>query len=500
MKNKRKEFKIKDFERVAVVIRMIVIAIATGLLGFLGGWLFEGKIVLTLIVFGFLCFGCVVAWAISYIYSKRINILSMMDEDIKKKKYESVVEFGVSVSRALHLAGRNWERFMISEKVCDALKALPPGKEIQVNGQTEKVSLLRVKILLDDCGWAVYSINPFVYKEIAEGKIIGGISSCVEMAKNDKRIDTNKVYETTFIGLRHLFGMIIDNFDLEEKDRLINNEGKVKEYIKACELYGGLLGYLLEDEKMYDKNKKKDYQKLFFDICDGEDDDENSFFNNLKNWAEGNLKNNKKFAQTTYNFRAKYFYMLYKAKKILNPKEKDCKYMKNYLDNAENMAIKFVLGCASKEEDLDCIDIDKKILAEHEFTFPDTKRLSKAYLLLGKIVMISETVNKFSYAKTLFKKAAELSKGSRLGTYISAQKNIIAVNERILNNKLNNQRKSASNKADEVRIVLKEMNEIQEECKKVAPEDFVDAQMVESCKIRKKRYKNLINKYEKGDC
>lgn len=500
MTNNQKRSNEKELEKLAIITRTIVIAIATGLIGFLGGWIFEGRIVLSLIVFGFLFLGCIIAWISSYVFSKRINVLSIMDEDIKKGNYENAVKFGISVSRALHLSGRNWERFKISEKVCEALKGMPSEKEITIGDKVEKVSFLRAKMLIDDCGWSLYSISPFNYKNRAVNKIMGGIQLCVRMEHSTEVRD--KVYETTFKGLRHLFGMVIENFDREEKDKLANRQELLEQYIKDSQAYGELLGYLLGDTRMYDEREKTKYQELF-NYVSFSSDPNGGFLENLKKWAQKKLIDDKKFRQSTFYFRAKYFYSIFKANKMKDAlrNESRAEVLEACWNNAKEMALKLALGYAKDDNDLHCLygtfyceDIEK--YKDVKFASPDNERFVKAYLLLGKIAMVSENPSKFLDAKELFIKTTELSRGKRLVTYISAQKNIIAVNERLLNNVLNYSEIDNQTKREEVFKVLKEMEDIQIQCSQVAPEGFLDSEMKKSCKRRKKRYKKLISEYK----
>ena len=477
MSKKSKKNQPHSLEKAEVIIRAVVVAIATGMLGFFGSWLFDGRVVLSLVVLGFLCVGCIVAWLISYLCTRRIDVLAIMDDDIRKNKHESTVKFGISVSRALHLSGRNWERFKIAEKVCDALKALPADKEIKVHDRVERVSYLRAKILLDDCGWALYSINPMLYRKKAERKIMEGISACVRMMRSDE--PDPKVCETAFVGFRHLFGMVVENFEREGKDKLAQNQPLLAQYIEDCQTYGGLLGYFLGDVKMYDSGSEEQYRALFDEITLGADA-MGVAFDRLTEWARGALSNpeNKKFRQSTFNFRSKYFYTMYKAMRLMHGPGEEL--VDKYWRQAKEMALKFALGYARKEADIDFLrstfyaaDVEK--YRAEWFIYPDSERMVKSILLLGKVAMVREKAS-----------------------YISAQKNIIAVNERMLNLELGSTHFDDEAKLEKLEEVLSEMDRIQKECQETAPEDFVDNEMDRSCKHRRANYKKLMRKYKSG--
>lgn len=486
--NRIKNKSIKNNDKIIEVLKTIVLSLATGLLGFAAGWLFEGKIVLSVIVFSVLAVFGAAIWIFTVIYEKKVSIIEMLNDNIRQGKYREAVKLGYSVSRTLFLSGRYIERYRISEKVCQALDNIDGA--VVVNGAEENADFLRAKILIDDCGWSLYLVDRFSYKKSAESKVKEGINECLRLA--DTFDDKDKIFSIVFVGIRHLFGMSVENFEKEEKETLTKNDVLVSDYISNIEMYGGILGLLLDDKRMYAFEKQEDYLKTFDDIT-LHARNSRKFFVDLKEWCLTSLKKDK-FIQSTYNFRSKFFFVLYKAY-IFNNQPKN-----NFLEYAKETALLMTLGYSRCEEDCKLLSKTSLYAPEiekyhkYKFSFPDRERLVKGMLLLGKVAMAHETeLQSLEDAKKIFVKTSAASKDiNRIDTYVSSQKNRIALNERLFNLKLSLNYLSDIEAYEELHRISEEMQTISRETKQYV--GYLDDEMRKSCRKRARKYREMMKK------
>lgn len=489
---KRKKASFVKKDKFISTLKSIVVSVVTGMLGFAIGWFFDGRVALSIIVFSIMAVFALVAWIFTTVYEKSVSILEMLNDDIKHEKYQEAVKLGYSVSRALFLSGKNQERYRITEKVCQALDKL--DGEIIVNDKSEKVSFLKAKLLIDDCGWSLYLLNRFGNRKSAESRIKEGINQCLRLSATF--LDEEKTFSVVFKGIRHLFGMSIENFDETPKSILQNNEELLEDYIDSINNYGGLLGFLLDDERMFDKNNQSHYYDIFSTISMGAKNAK-EYFTKLKEWCKERIQEDE-FLLSTYNFRTKYFLGQIKYNQINNITldEYGC------LDYAKELAIKMTLGYASNPSEYDwlrhtisfaeVIENNKK----SAFVKPDSDRFVKGYVLVGTVAMVSNDLQSLEDARTSFSKAIVQSKKvNRTDTYLSAQRKLISANERIYKLKVALNCFDEIDNQESLQQLLESMETILKECK--AYLGYSDPKMEESCKERRREYKRLMKELKK---
>jgi len=491
MKTHKKET--KNIDNVINIVKTTAGVITSAALGFAIGWLFEGKELLALVLFFVIGLFVLIAWIFTVVYEKRVSILEILNNDIKTGKYQEAVKLGYSVSRALFLAGRNYDRYKISEKVCEALEKIEGT--ISLNGVEENVHFLKAKMLIDDCGWSLYLVDRFSYRKKAEQKIKEGINECLRL--KNIGINDEKIFSTVFKGLRHLFGMCIENFDQTEKHILQSNSSLVHEYIIDINKYGGLLGFLLNDKTMFDEKEEEDFFETFNKIT-LEATNSKIFFYELRNWCDKSLKD-KKFLLTTYNFKSKFYFGLYEANNILNS---DVAKQNNYLDLAQETAVLMTLGYSKspndyawlKETYLYVDELEK--YKDYACIQQDGERVVKGFVLLGKVAMRYNNLQAFKDAETAFIHAINASRlVNRIDTYISAQRCVVSLNERRYRLKCSLELIKGEEQIEELEKLCTIMDSIQKETKSYL--GFLDERLNESCLLRKKKYKEEIKKIKK---
>lgn len=488
MKKRYKEVLI-DKEHLIDITKNIVVNLVSGMLGFAIGWIFDGRVILSLIVFSVLAFFATVAWIVSTAYEKRVSILELLNEEIKKGHYQGAVKLGYSVSRALFLSGKNKERYLISEKVYQALNELDDS--LIINDKKESVALVKAKLLIDECGWSLYLLNGFNNRYAAENRIKDGINQCLRISATSS--EAEKTYPVVFKALRHLFGMCVNNFEELQKNTLANNNDLVEKYMYDIHKYGDLLGFLLSDRRMSNIDGYSDYYTVFCGITMNAKNSK-EYFDSLIEWVK--IKSlDKSFLLSTYNFRTKYFLSLIKSEKLKD----NSTNIENYLSYAKELSIKMTLGYASNESELDWLVRSTisfanevgKFKDDYSFISPDPDRFVKSYLLLGKVAMISNDLQSLEDARTAFNKAIVQSKAvNRTQTYLSAQRKLISVNERIFILKDNLGAFDSFDRQNELQTLLDKMESIQNECKQYLGRS--DEKMKESCRERKRRYKKMM--------
>ncbi len=481
-------------DKIFATIKTIVLSLVTGMLGFAIGWIFDGRVVLSIIVFSILAFFTLVAWVFTVIYEKSVSILSILNADIKHERYQEAVRLGYSVSRALYLSGKNKERYRISEKVCLALSYL--DGTIMIDNKQVNVALLKSKLLIDECGWSLYIINQFENRKAAENRIKEGINQCLnQCATYDDEVLT---YPIVFKGLRHLFGMVIHNFDETSIQTLQNNSFMLNQYIDLIKYYGGIYGFLLDESFMADLNNSELYSDVFNSISMGA---KNSrlYFMNLKKWCYDHKKHDNSYNFSDYSPVIRYCLGIVKANRILNINEQN----EMYLDYAKELAIKMTLGFASNPSDydwlchsisfVDCINRNIKYACKS----PDSDRFVKGYVLVGTIAMYSNDLQSLEDARTAFLKAIIYSKRvNRVDTYISAQRKLISVNERIFRTKCDMDLFDKMDAQTNLDDLTDSMEQILKESKQFL--GCSDRKMEESCKERRKEYRRIREKLKKA--
>lgn len=492
----KKRVKVSFFkkDKFIEILKTIVVSLLTGMLGFAIGWIFDGRVVLSLVVFSVMAVFALVAWIFTIIYEKSVSILEILNDDIKHERYQEAVKLGYSVSRALFLSGKNQERYRISEKVCQALDKLEGN--VIVNEKSESVGFLKSKLLIDDCGWSLYLLNRVGNRKAAESRIKEGINQCLRLSVAPQ--EAKKTYPVVFKGIRHLFGMSIENFDEISKFTLQNNKNLLSEYIGSIYNYGGILGYLLGDSRMADIDNKENYYSIFSDIS-ANAKNANAYFDGLKKWCEERT-DDKEFLLSTYNFRTKYFLGLLKASSLSDEASNDTKYLKY----AKELSIKMTLGYAATQADYEWMTHTISFSSEIEkydgdaFVKPDADRFVKGYVLVGTVAMISNDLQSLEDAKTSFIKAiAQSKKVNRVDTYLSAQRKLISVNERIFKLKYTMNYFDEYDQDDALEQLLNTMETILKESRSYL--GYSDPKMEESCKERRKEYKKMIKSLRKKE-
>lgn len=481
-------------DKLIEILKTIVFSLLTGILGFAIGWIFDGRIVLSLVVFSVIAVFALVAWLFTTIYEKKVSILEILNDDIKHGRYQEAVKLGYSVSRALFLSGKNQERYRISGKVCHALDKLEGN--IIVNEKTESVGFLKAKLLIDDCGWSLYLLNHMGNRKAAESRIKEGINQCLRLSVASQ--EAKKTYPVVFKGIRHLFGMSINNFDEISKITLQSNKNLLSEYMSSIYSYGGILGFLLGDSRMAEIDNREKYYSIFSDIS-ANAKNADAYFDGLKKWCEERA-DDKEFLLSTYNFRAKYFLGLLKAHSVNNETSKGA----NYLEYAKELAIKMTLGYAATQADFEWMIHTISFSSEIEkykgdsFVKPDADRFVKGYVLVGTVAMVSNDLQSLEDAKTSFVKAvAQSKKVNRVDTYLSAQRKLISVNERIFKLKYTMNYFDEYDQQDALEQLLSTMETILKESRTYL--GYLDSKMEESCKERRKEYKKLIKFLKKKE-
>ena len=493
MQMKRNMKKIKNRDNYIEAIKTITISLITGAAGFAIGWLFEGKYDLSIITVAMIIIVVIILQIFSIVYERRVSILHILNEDVKKGKFVEAVKLGYSVSRALFLAGRYDERYKISEKICECLEKIP-DKQIKINDRIENVALLKAKIEMDDLGWSLYLMNPVQYRESAESKVREALEECVGIVN----VDEKKVYTIIFKGLRHLLGMQLDYFD-DEAITLIKNEETLKERENELRKYGELLGYLIGDEKMSSASKVSTYLDFFKTLTVSEKRDEEVFWG-IKNWINSMPKDDR-FFQDTFNFRSKYFLCLskiYALKLNLTPKDQVGTSQNNNecLKIAMEYAMQMTLGYALSNDNYDWLKNMRSFgtivtkFETHACKYPDDERYVKGYVLLGTIAMQYNELQSLRDARTAFRHGVMASTAiNRSDTYLRSQRKLISVEERILLAKLSRNLLDKDTALEELKRLNDKMNKVLDDTK--AHIGYPDLKMVKSCKKRKKKYKNI---------
>lgn len=480
----------KQTGRIIPVLKQLVTSLVTALIGFAAGWIFDNHIILSIIVFSIMALLTLVAWIITVLYEKKVSILEILNDDIKHRRYQEAAKLGYSVSRPLFLAGKHQERYKISEKVCHALDRIEGT--IIINEKEENATLLRAKMLIDDCGWSLYLSDRFENRKAAESRIKEGIAQCLRFSSST---EVKKTYPIVFKGLRHLFGMCIENFDETDRSILQSDLHIVNEYVDGIHMYGGLLGYLLNDQVMGGTNSEERYRAIFSDITRNSKNADR-YFSGLRDWCTENMLS-KVFSLSTYSFRTKYFLSLIKASAYLG-QEVDG----SLISYAKELALKMILGYATSETDYswlgNTITFADEISKYEEYSIikPDTDRLVKGYLLLGTLAMILNDIQSLEDAQAAFHKAIVRSREvNRTDTYISAQRKLISVNERIFKAKKNLNLFDEVDEQNELQHLIDIMDNVQKECEEYL--GYTDKKMNDSCKERRKYYKKLIRESKK---
>lgn len=496
---KRTMKKIRNKDNYVKWAKTICVSLITGALGFSIGWFFEGKVVLSLIVFSILAVIAIILGLFSIVYEKKVSILSILKDNMAKGKYVEAVKLGYPISRALFLAARYDDRYLISEKVCECLEKMDENYII-LNEQLENVHLLRIKIKMDDLGWSLYEMNPIEYRHSAEAKVKEALAECIVFNGSEK--ENEKVYKTIFMGIRHLFGMCVDTFDEEihliAKSPRENALRCMRKYEEEVLLYGGVLGYLINDSQIVDCTDKNGFIENVRKLNLGEEKQVELKFMNVLDWIKTSGQG--KFMQNTYNFRAKYFLTLARINLLrINMEENDNEELRctieNYLDKANIYALKMTIGYASQPSNYDWIRNLSfgSNLAEVEkisCSYPDNERYVKGYILLGTIAMQRNNLLVLNDAKKAFQLAVRESRAvNRRDAYCRSQRKLISVEERIFRLKWELKIFNKDVALEELQKLTSYNDQILKETKEYL--GAADPKMVKSCKERKASYKHL---------
>lgn len=414
----------------------------------------------------------------------------MLNKCIKRKRYLEAVRIGYSVSRAFFLSGRNEERYKISEKVFQALK--PLEGTIVLNKESHNVELLKAQLLIDDCGWSLYLLKPFENQQAAENRIKDGIILCLNIAASQQ--DEAMTYYTAYRGLRHLFAMVIHNFEDVSKETLKHNPSLLEDYISKIHNYGGLLGYILNDPVMIDSLSFNDCLNIFSNITMGAKNS-HRYLTNLRAWCIKKLSARDYLWFSSYSARIRYSLGIIKAYQIENKaynKEK-------YLNHAKSNAIMMTIGYATDKKDYDWLNHtsfanDLNIYSSYSCVQPDPERFVKGYVLLGTVAMVSGDQQSLFTAETVFTKAIEESKRvNRIDAFIAALSKLITVREQICYLQLQKGNYDKPDKQDKIGELIKSIEKYETDSKEFL--GYSDPKIKAICKAKKKEYKAILKSY-----
>lgn len=515
---KRKEQKTSkiDINSAIPIIRKIVLALLSGASGFAINWLFSDKFVEGLITLAVIGVFSLAGWLLTCVLESRMNVLHILNKDIKTGRYQEAVKLGYAVSRAWFLAGKNNERCQISKKVIEALDKLSRAKitTININDNDEDVSLLKAKITIDDYGWSYYLLDKAKNRDSAESIVKSGIVDCFRYVnpligkdKNDQEKEKfDKVCKTIFKGIRHLYAMRIEDLETLFETlpiQAVKSHAKLNVYTKNLISLGRFLGWLLNDEIMMNGATEEDCKVIIHDLFP-EINQIGDFVAEFKNWVDKEMNNTKsaKFSIATYSPRTKYFLSMVRLCDIsaegLQPKQ-------TYLDSATELALRMAVGYCTNTDDLKWITETFSFGKQAKDLFEDdnnlrnndSERFVKSYVLLGTVAAASNNVSYFKEAKRAFEKAVEESeKVNRVDTYLRSQRKIISTNEKIFMYYYLSKSKSAQELQQDLIDVQTEMKKILAETQKFLGKS--DPKMTDSCKVRAKKYNKIFKRLKES--
>lgn len=490
MRERVKSFSI-NYEKLFKNIKTIIISLLTTMVGIAIGWLFDAHFWLSLIIFSILGLLALAAWIFAIMYEKKVSILEMLNKCIKRKRYQEAVRIGYSVSRAFFLSGRNEERYRISKKVSEALDHM--DGTIIINNTRHNVRLLQAQLKIDDCGWSVYLLDPFKKQQAAENYIKEGIIKCLEIARAPTYEEMT--FYTVYRGLRHLYAMVIQNFDEVPLDTLKNTQGLLDKYIENIINYGGLLGYILNDPVMIGDLDKATCHKIFSDITPGAQN-AYKYLEHLRRWCIKKLKAREYLWFSSYNPRIRYSLGILKADNIQHITDDREKYYKHAKENA----IRMTLGYATRESDwawlkntLFADDLEKH--SAYYYIQPDPERFVKGILLLGSVAMASDDYQSWVCAQEIFNRTIKESKRvNRVDSFKLAQCKNIIVSEMICYKQLENISYDKIESQEKIEELLDSLVNHQKDAKDFL--GYADPKIENLCKAKKKEYKLKLRSFK----
>ncbi|MBQ9885809.1 MAG: hypothetical protein IJM37_02960 [Lachnospiraceae bacterium] len=188
--------------------------IVAAIIGAVVSGFFTGKYLWTIFI-SVLLLVCGIIYVVILSHSNsKYDILKILRSELNAGNYRHVIMIGYSLSRQLHLSGRNTLRYEIGKLVDKATTHLQLEQDIRINDDKLSIAYIKAKNLIDDLGWTSYKLQ---YVDIAIEKISAGI----KLAKE------KKYYTLAVKGYRHLVGILDEKGDFDGRNEAIESANKI---------------------------------------------------------------------------------------------------------------------------------------------------------------------------------------------------------------------------------------------------------------------------------
>jgi hypothetical protein len=184
----------------------------------------------------FLAFIILIIYSVFEYKEKQLDILKIIDESVKMKRWIEVIKLAYPISRPLLLSDRHELRYYLGQQVYKAASALSSRPEtINIDNKEISIIEIRANVLINDMGWSFFKMDP-------SKNYLSAISN-IELGIQEAELinSTQKKYELKLKGLRHK--LVINRERGEEES--------VKQLIKDLEqeLESDEFKKLIESEK-----------------------------------------------------------------------------------------------------------------------------------------------------------------------------------------------------------------------------------------------------------
>ena len=491
----KKERKIVNHDKEIAIIRTVIFSVISAALGFSLGWFFEGKVILSIIVFSILAVFCLAGWIFTIVWEKNDSLIKTLKDDLKKGRYIEIIRIGLPLSRPLHIADNSELRYQILDLVVKALEALrDKGEtEVRVEDQTKDINVFIVDTKIDGCGWSYFASNPLKNVDQARHIVKEGIKEAIIVLNSDQT-HKEEIFKSISTGITHMLGFVTNSLEKDDDSFGVKHDkntiAKINRYYRDLKLYGDFVRYVFGLETECSEEEVIDnLVKLIPGVNHTTD-----YFKEIREYNAAILNNDPKIKyKKICNPLCRYYFGLYELSLYLGPNIE--KHSFNYLNKAKENAEMMVVGFSKDDEELDVFkgtmfekDVEKYVEEFEGRHKPDLERMVKAMLMLGLIGVGFKELNE---AKKIMEETSHRAKEiDRCETYSRAQRHLISINEKVfISNVKNNYYENKEILLDDLDSLSKEMDEIRKETFERL--NSIDRKMNDSYKKRKAKYKRM---------